>query len=64
MNPCKDCENKGCGAFHDKCEPYRKFKEGLEKGRDARKKCNPTRDYIKETTFRCRTSHPFTSCKK
>ena len=23
--PCKDCEMKGCGAFHDKCEKYLKY---------------------------------------
>lgn len=23
--PCKDCENKGCGEYHSKCEPYLQF---------------------------------------
>lgn len=23
--PCKDCENKGCGAYHSSCEPYLAF---------------------------------------
>ena len=23
--PCKDCENKGCGPYHDKCEAYQKW---------------------------------------
>lgn len=23
--PCKDCEKKGCGVYHDKCEEYQKF---------------------------------------
>lgn len=64
MNPCKDCDNKGCGAYHDKCVPYKKFKEELEKSRIAKKKCAPARDYMKETTFRSRTGHPFTSFKK
>lgn len=28
--PCKDCENKGCGSYHDECEPYQKFRKGRE----------------------------------
>lgn len=20
--PCKDCERKGCGAYHSQCQPY------------------------------------------
>ncbi len=25
--PCMECENRGCGDFHDKCEKYRAFRE-------------------------------------
>lgn len=25
--PCKDCENKGCGVYHDQCEEYQKYVE-------------------------------------
>lgn len=24
--PCKECENKGCGSFHDKCPEYVSWK--------------------------------------
>jgi len=24
--PCKECENKGCGAFHDTCPEYVSWK--------------------------------------
>ena len=24
--PCKDCEKKGCGAYHAKCEAYLSWK--------------------------------------
>ena len=24
--PCINCEKKGCGAYHDKCEKYQAFK--------------------------------------
>lgn len=23
--PCKDCEKKGCGSFHDSCENFKKW---------------------------------------
>lgn len=23
--PCTDCEKKGCGSYHDKCELYLQF---------------------------------------
>ena len=25
--PCKDCENQGCGAYHDQCEKYAEWKQ-------------------------------------
>lgn len=25
--PCKDCEKKGCGVYHSKCEKYLKYVE-------------------------------------
>lgn len=27
--PCKNCERKGCGDYHDLCEPYKKFREEM-----------------------------------
>jgi hypothetical protein len=27
INPCKECKSKGCGAYHDKCEPYQEYRE-------------------------------------
>lgn len=24
-NPCKNCERKGCGVYHDKCTAYQAF---------------------------------------
>lgn len=23
--PCKNCEKKGCGPYHDQCEAYQKY---------------------------------------
>lgn len=28
--PCGDCERKGCGAFHDECEPYLAYKAAIK----------------------------------
>lgn len=27
--PCRYCENKGCGAYHDQCEKYQIYKKEL-----------------------------------
>lgn len=29
--PCKKCQNKGCGAYHGKCEAYIAFQEQQKK---------------------------------
>lgn len=34
MKSCKNCPNKGCGSFHDKCEKYNTEKELLRKARE------------------------------
>ena len=45
--PCKDCTNKGCGAFHSKCEKYLKWKE----------KYNNERRIIKESKATLHKEH-------
>ena len=27
INPCKDCERKGCGVYHDVCEKHKKWRK-------------------------------------
>ena len=39
--PCKNCEHKGCGVYHSKCEKYLKFKAECE---EVRKKHYQERD--------------------
>lgn len=34
--PCKECPDKGCGAYHCKCEKYLAYVEALEKLRKIR----------------------------
>lgn len=38
QNPCKDCPNKGCGAYHSQCEKYTAWKSGVESDREKRLK--------------------------
>lgn len=36
--PCKDCERKGCGAYHSQCEQYQKYTKERETMREQRYK--------------------------
>ena len=35
--PCKDCERKGCGSYHDQCEDYQNFVRENQRLKDARR---------------------------
>lgn len=35
--PCKFCENKGCGVYHDECEKYQQFRAEKEKEYEEKK---------------------------
>ena len=54
--PCKDCDRKGCGSYHDECEQFQEWKEGQRKRSDTIKdgKKWKGRSYIKESTYRSR----------
>lgn len=30
VSPCKKCENKGCGSYHDECKPYQEYKAKMD----------------------------------
>ena len=47
-SPCKDCENKGCGSYHDKCEKYAGYKEQLDRDREEEDKHKSLRNYRKK----------------
>lgn len=32
--PCINCEMKGCGVFHDQCEPYQEYAKARRDDRD------------------------------
>ena len=31
--PCKTCEGKGCGAYHEECGPYQAWKRNREEAK-------------------------------
>ena len=35
-SPCKNCDRKGCGAFHDECTAFQEFKKFKEKEKRKR----------------------------
>lgn len=39
--PCKDCEKKGCGAYHELCEKYQAFRAERLKVYEERLKTQP-----------------------
>ena len=37
-NPCMNCENVGCGVYHDKCPEYQAYRSYLKEDYEKRKK--------------------------
>lgn len=35
--PCINCENKGCGSYHDKCEPFQEYKKEIARTNQNKK---------------------------
>lgn len=44
--PCKDCERKGCGSYHDICEDYQKFLEQQGRARKQKSNIRELNDYF------------------
>lgn len=65
-NPCKNCPRQGCGAYHDECTEYLKWKAKEDAKKQAIKESKKFngRVYISETTFKSRTHGAFGSKKK
>lgn len=40
-SPCKTCENRGCGSYHDECEKYREYR--AEKDADCEERARQSR---------------------
>ena len=65
-NPCRYCENQGCGAYHDICPEHDKWKRKEEEKKSVIKKGKEFhgRGYIRDSTFTSRTHRAFKSRKK
>lgn len=65
-NPCKDCQRKGCGSYHDICPEHIAWKkEDAEKKKAIKEaKRYQGRDYIKQSSFKHRTHGAFKCAKK
>lgn len=64
-NPCKNCPRKGCGAYHDECPEYNKWKKQESERRKMiiDGKAFHGRDYIRDSVFKSRTHRAF-KCRK
>lgn len=54
INPCRDCERKGCGTYHDECEQYQQYRVERELTLMKRNTENKYQDYKNETMNRMR----------
>ena len=66
IGPCKNCPRKGCGAYHDICPEYNKWKreEEEKKKRIKEGKKYNGREYISDSVFKSRTHGAFKGSKK
>ena len=66
VSPCKECNNKGCGAFHDKCEPYQEFVAERKRLQEIKRNSKRTRrdEYLQKATYKSRIGHVFRSRRK
>lgn len=66
ISPCKSCNKKGCGPYHDQCEEYKAYKEKCESLNNAERKAKnkPCKSIdIKRATFKSRANNVFKSPK-
>lgn len=61
VSPCKYCERKGCGSYHDECTDYL---EWVEESKKYRKPLEQHRNYVKDGAFKSRTNGMFRGHKK
>lgn len=54
--PCKNCNKKGCGTFHDKCEPYLAYRE--ENDVKSKEKAKALDVLIPKRPYRTRENSP------
>lgn len=47
-SPCKHCPDQGCGAYHNKCEKYLKWRAKLDKQNEAERTYHKNNDTMSE----------------
>lgn len=52
--PCENCERKGCGAFHDRCDDFLAWKAQLEQASKNKYLYNDTWSLSREHEIRYR----------
>lgn len=62
--PCKDCSNKGCGSYHDKCQAYQDFVAERDKISENKAKKSGRVPYVNRNTARYRSNHIFDTHRK
>lgn len=46
--PCRDCPDKGCGAYHGQCEKYQKWRSLLDERNKAERAFHRNNDTMSE----------------
>lgn len=64
IRPCKDCPNKGCGSYHDKCQAYQDFVAERDKISENKVKKSGRVPYVNRNTARYRSNHIFDTHRK
>ena len=60
--PCRDCENKGCGAYHDICEKYQDYKRYINRSKSNKLKSDEIRHTINSSIKRMRKAKRSKGC--
>ena len=47
-SPCKHCEKKGCGAYHNRCPDYLAWRKELDERNEAERQYNRNNDTMSE----------------
>lgn len=46
--PCRDCPGKGCGAYHNQCPDYLKWRKELDERNEAERKYHKSNDTMSD----------------
>lgn len=52
--PCKRCQKRGCGIYHDQCEKYQAFREERENVLEEHRKDTEKDGFKIESILKCK----------